>query len=57
MGFTKNECGIHTPRDELLPLDEEKMSDEIEAYENHPEVKQWPETVVGVECRQLEVRL
>ena len=45
----ETECGIHTPPDGILPLDEEKTSDEIETYESHPEVKRRPETVVGVE--------
>jgi hypothetical protein len=40
---------IDTPPDSVLPLDEEKTSDEIETRESHPEVERCPETVVGVE--------
>ena len=49
MWIMGTKCGIHTPRDGILLLDEEKTGDEIEAYKYYPKVKWQPKTVVGIE--------
>ena len=41
--------GIHAPGNSVLPLDDEKASDEIETCESHAKVERRPETEASVE--------